>query len=111
MDTAPQRLMGLDDPYIRAVLDLAEAARAVDGVAPLNEHTLLSLSGNGDASRHLLLEKRDRLLGYAFVDLSGDGTAGAECVVHPDERGAGRGQRLVTAALDRCGSCDGCAAT
>jgi mycothiol synthase len=92
--------MGLDDPHIRAVLDLAEAARKVDGVAPLNEHTLLSLSGSDDAFRHLVVEEHDRLLGYAFVDLSGDGTAGAECVVHPDERGAGHGQRLVRAALD-----------
>ena len=95
-----QTLGELDGARSRAVLDLAETARTADGVDPLNEHTLLSLVAGGDAVRHLVVEGDDRLLGYAFVDLSGDGPAVSECVVHPEARGAGRGGRLVRAALD-----------
>jgi mycothiol synthase len=103
VDDAPQVLRGLDRQRAQAVLDLAEAARDADGVAPLNEHTMLGLGDAGDAYRHLVVEERDRLLGYAFVDLAGNGAVGAECVVHPVARGAGRGQRLVRTALDVAG--------
>ena len=82
----------------RAVEELAEAARQHDGVAPLNEHTILHLASIDDAFGHLVVETDERVSGYVFLDLSAGGRVGAECVVHPAVRGRGLGRALVEAA-------------
>ena len=75
-----------------AVEQLAAATARADGVAPLNEHTLLHLRGEHAADRHLLArDDNGAPAGYAFVE----GTE-AELVVHPEHRRRGAGTALVT---------------
>ena len=75
-----------------AVEELAAAATREDGVAPLNEHTLLRLHRPGAEDRHLLVRDADgALAGYAFLE-----GAEAELVVRPDRRRRGAGTALVT---------------
>src|SRR5262245_55272960 len=73
-----------------AVEELAEAAGRHDGVAPLNEHTLLRLHRRHDGDRHLLARDGGRLLGYAFLD-----SREAELMVRPDARRRGVGTALA----------------
>lgn len=73
-----------------AVEELAEAAGRHDGVAPLNEHTLLRLHRTHDGDRHLLVRDGGRLAGYAFLD-----SREAELVVRPDARRRGAGTALA----------------
>jgi mycothiol synthase len=87
----------------RAVLELADAAEEVDGIAPLNEHAALRLSDPAGEARHLIGVDGDELLGYAFLDLSGDGATSAECVVRPPARGNGLGRALVATLLAESG--------
>jgi mycothiol synthase len=94
----------LDPSLTAAVLSLAQTAQHHDGVAPLNEHTLLHLEGTAGSVRHLLSAAADGPAGYAFLDLAGDGATSAECVVHPDARGQGRGGALVRALLEQSGA-------
>jgi mycothiol synthase len=100
VDTPTPLLLLLLGDRVTPVLDVAEAARQRDGLAPLNEHTLLHLASSGDEFRHLVVEVDGRVNGYAFLDLSGDGAVGAECVVHPEARGRGLGRALVRAAAE-----------
>ena len=75
-----------------AVEELAADAVRVDGVAPLNEHTLLRLRRENAGDRHLLARSADgRLAGYAFHE-GGE----AELVVRPGQRRQGVGTALVT---------------
>jgi mycothiol synthase len=73
-----------------AVEDLAEAADRHDGVAPLNEHTVLRLHRKHDGDVHLLVRHAGRLAGYAFLD-----SREAELVVRPDARRHGVGTALA----------------
>ena len=104
MDSPTPLLLTRLGDRMPAVVDLAEAARQQDGVAPLNEHTLLHLASSEDAFRHLVVETDGRVIGYGFVDLSPEGPAGAECVVHPVARGLGVGRALVSAASGHAGT-------
>jgi len=98
---APTVYPSLDDGTAQAVERLAQRAHRVDGAAPLNEQALLHLRDPaGSASRHLVVIERDDLVGYAFLDLSGDAATGAECVVAPAARGRGIGRALVQALID-----------
>jgi mycothiol synthase len=92
----------LDATTREAVLRLAEAAHRADGVAPLNEHTLLHLDDPAGARRHVLALAGDQVVGYAFVD-PGDDAVGAEVVVEPASRGHRWGRALVAAALAEAG--------
>ena len=83
-------------PDPAAVLALAGAAEAVDGIAPLSEPVLIDLHEN--AGRHFLATGDDTLLGYAHLDADG-----AELVVHPDHRRQGIGGRLLD-ALESAGA-------
>jgi mycothiol synthase len=101
----------------RAVLDLADAAKAADGVAPLSEHGILRLRSGavtaGDGGRDLLAVTADATIaGYAYLDPPTEGSGAedgisGELVVHPDHRRAGHGTALVSAlsgaALDLSG--------
>jgi mycothiol synthase len=84
------------------VLALAEAAQAVDGVAPLSEDVLLQVRhGSGPLARDLLLTQGDSVAGYAHLDGPGDDTQGGdmsgELVVHPAYRRRGYGTALISA--------------
>jgi mycothiol synthase len=79
------------------VLELAEAARQADGVAPLSEHGVLEVQhGSPKGSRDLLLLADDAVAGYAHLDADMSG----ELVVHPAHRRRGYGTALVSALTD-----------
>lgn len=93
--------LSLDAVRAEAVERLTERAYRADGVAPMNEHALLHLRDPaGSTSRHLVSTEGDELVGYAYLDLSGDAAAGAECVVSPPSRGQGIGRSMVTALIE-----------
>jgi mycothiol synthase len=75
---------------VRAV---AAAATAADGVAPLSEHGLLSLTGGEGGVRHYVGYAAGGLHGYAQADRAGEG-ASVEIVVDPAHRRAGLGDAL-----------------
>ncbi len=79
-----------------AVERLAAGAATYDGVAPLNEQTLLHLTGRPDGDRHLLARDEDgALTGYAYRGEDGS----AEVVVAPAARRRGVGTALVRALV------------
>jgi mycothiol synthase len=73
------------------VTELARTAAESDGVAPLNEHTLLRLHGRHEGERHALVRDDGRLVGYAHLGADGS----AEVVVAPDARRRCIGTALV----------------
>jgi mycothiol synthase len=103
-----------------AVASLQERAVAADGVRPLSEQSVLSLTSPPGRVRHFLGYAADDLVGYAQLTGSagagprdgskGDGSEGdagegeeppsAELVVDPDTRLAGHGSALLAAVLD-----------
>ncbi|MBD2757934.1 mycothiol synthase [Yimella sp. cx-573] len=86
----------MDRPDPAAVLELAAAARAADGVSPLSEATLLSLQADpSDRDLHGFVRGEGRLDGYAHLRLEDDGAAWAEVVVHPEARQQGIGRRFL----------------
>jgi mycothiol synthase len=107
------------------VLELAEAARQADGVAPLSEHVLLHVRhaaparggrpprtpevplGTGRA-RDLLSLAAGTVVGYAHLDRpddaddageAGTGDMSGELVVHPAHRRRGHGTALIEALI------------
>lgn len=104
-----RRLDRLEPPDVEAVLALAAAAEANDGVEALGERTLLDVAGGGTPATHLLLRppghatpshrRAAPLLGYATVrDRSG------ELVVEPRHRRRGLGRLLLRAVRDAGGA-------
>ncbi|MBF6179369.1 mycothiol synthase [Nocardia otitidiscaviarum] len=85
---------------VREMLDRAATA---DGVAPVSEQAVLSLTRDAEAW-HLVARAGDAVIGYAnLVAAHGEHPAMAEVAVDPDQRGRGVGAELVTAALDAGG--------
>jgi len=83
-------------PDVEQVRALAEAARAVDGVSPLDEQVLLRLKyGDDTGVQHLTRWDGDRLIAYGHLDASGRGDAVAKLVVHPEHRRRGIGRALA----------------
>jgi mycothiol synthase len=81
---------------VRALLDRVTTA---DGVAPISEQAVLSLSA-ADTARHLIALRDGEIAGYAnLVPAHGNHPAMAEVAVDPAARGNGIGTELVTAAL------------
>jgi mycothiol synthase len=78
------------------LVELADRAASVDGVAPFNEASLLALR-DGDPARVLVLRTDDSgaLLGAAYAS----GEAPVELVVDPDHRRAGIGRGIVDELL------------
>ncbi|HET7325835.1 MAG TPA: mycothiol synthase [Nocardioidaceae bacterium] len=86
----------MDTPTFPQVQALAERARAVDGVSPLDEQVLLRLKHGDDTGvQHLTRWDGDTLVGYGHLDASGRGDAVAKLVVDPDHRRQGIGRALV----------------
>jgi mycothiol synthase len=84
----------LSETDVEAVRRLVADAAAHDGVTPLNEHTLLHLTGRHGDERHLLARAEDgSVAGYAHLDDDGS----AEVVVAPRSRRQGVGTALVRA--------------
>src|SRR5699024_7391874 len=78
-----------------AVLDLAEQVTAADGVAPLNEQSVLAVRHATDGYLHRWLADGPELVGYAVVDGEGSG----ELCVHPAHRRRGLGRELLETVL------------
>ncbi|MEU4341356.1 mycothiol synthase [Nocardia sp. NPDC023852] len=85
----------------RAIRELVERAAASDGVAPISEQAVLSLtSSEATGTCHLLALRDGVLTGYTnLVPAHGEHPAMAEVVVDPPARGHGIGTELVSAAL------------
>ncbi|MFR9767723.1 mycothiol synthase [Nocardia sp. SC052] len=92
---------GPDAGDARAVTDLLARATEADGVAPVSEQAVLSLTSGADTgARHLLARTGGAVVGYAnLVPAHGEHPAMAEVAVDPARRGHGVGTDLVTAAL------------
>ncbi|WP_330228254.1 mycothiol synthase [Nocardia sp. NBC_00508] len=90
-----------DADAVRAITDLLARATAADGVAPISEQAVLSVtSGDHTGPRHLLARRDGVIVGYAnLVPAHGEHPAMAEVAVDPSARGHGVGTDLVTAAL------------
>ena len=104
------------------VLELAAAARAADGVAPLSEHVLLHVRhSSSESSRDLVVAATDGLVAaYAHLDApaapdspdasdasassaSSDSDFSGELVVHPAYRRQGYGKALASALVAGAG--------
>jgi mycothiol synthase len=88
------------------VLELAEAARQADGVAPLSEHALLHVRhGGAEQARDLALTADGTVAGYAHLDTgeSDDTDMSGELAVHPACRRRGFGTALVTTLIEGAG--------
>jgi mycothiol synthase len=90
----------LESSQIAAVLQLAEAATATDGTAPLNEAALLHLRHVRAGIVHLLAERAGLLVGYAQLHGEPPNRTG-ELVVHPAHRGQRVGGKLLAAMIAR----------
>lgn len=89
--------MSPSDFHPEPLLDIVEACRAADGVAPLNEAMLLRLEATGIQGMTLVMDAENT--GFALVSDDGALNLG----VHPAARGAGRATALLGAALDLAG--------
>ncbi|MPZ62606.1 MAG: mycothiol synthase [Propionibacteriales bacterium] len=100
-------LRTLDTAQRSDVRRIVDSAAARDGVAPVNEQTLLNLAYGGKDVRHLLARTAGNSgwTGYAQLLGSDDRSATAEAVVHPEHRGRGLGttllERLLTESAPR----------
>ncbi len=88
----------LDNQTVEAVRELAAAAAAVDGVAPLSGHILEDLGTGHD--EFILASVGPQLIGVA-VARRGDPV---ELVVRPEHRREGLGTELLHSALARSGA-------
>ncbi|MET7767961.1 mycothiol synthase [Nocardia sp. NPDC005366] len=103
-DSARRWSAGLTAEDAGAVRDLLARATAADGVAPVSEQAVLSLTAP-DSARHLVAERDGSVVGYAnLVEGNGDHPAMAEVAVDPGARGRGVGTELVAAALAEGGA-------
>lgn len=93
----------LDAPQVAEVLELVAAGARADGLAALNEQTILNLRhGDTGASSHLMIrDGQGGLVGYANLDLAAEDVAAVELLVHPMHRHNGHGEALVSALIDR----------
>jgi mycothiol synthase len=82
------------------VHDLQLRAVAADGVSPLSEQSLLSLTAPAGRVRHLLGYAAEQLTGYAQLDEAAGSASSGELVVDPQARRHGTGRALVDAVLE-----------
>ena len=101
-----QHLNSLSKSQQDGVIALINAATQQDGTPPISEHIVLHLRHGGDKSdSHLIIEKDNKVIGYAHIDAT-DLVAGpsVELVVHPDHRKSGYGKELLNKSKEICGS-------
>jgi mycothiol synthase len=101
-DTAVTAYGSLPPTDRAAVIALAQAAAAADGVYPLNDQVDLDLDADAqsdDAFRHLVAREvsADAVVGYAHVDVRSPDAASGHLVVRPDTRRRGVGRALAGA--------------
>jgi mycothiol synthase len=85
----------------QAVLRLADAAAAQDGVAPLSEQIMLHVRDGGDpGDRNLLIWQGGELAGFAHLEAA---ASSGELVVHPAHRRQGLGRMLMRAVAAEAG--------
>lgn len=90
----------LDPAMAKAVRALLDATAEADGVAPVSEAALLSLTDPEAGVLHLVAEHAGAPSGYAnLVAAHGDHPAMAEVAVAPSARNRGFGSALVAGAL------------
>ncbi|MGH8876497.1 MAG: mycothiol synthase [Stackebrandtia sp.] len=94
---------GLDAAQVAEVLELVEVGDQTDGLAALNEQTLLNLRHGGpESTTHLMIRDAEgALVGYANMDTSDTGVAAVEMLVHPMHRHRGHGETLLRALIAR----------
>ena len=100
-----QELKQLTPALQEQVLSLIKAAQDFDNTPAIAEHVLLHLRHGGDkADSHLVIQKDNKVIGYAHLDKT-DQVAGpsVELVIDPDHRGSGIGSELLKAAIEICG--------
>ena len=79
---------------------LQSRAAESDGVAPLSEQSLLSVTSTGGRVTHGVAYAAGRLVGYAQLEgASEEGGGSAELVVDPGSRRLGTGRRLLDTVL------------
>ena len=101
-----QHLNSLSKSQQDGVITLFNAANQQDGTPPISEHIVLHLRHGGDKSdSHLIIEKENKIIGYAHIDAT-DLVAGpsVELVVHPEHRKSGYGKDLLNKAKEICGN-------
>lgn len=101
----------LDRSQVADVDTLVRAATAADGVAPLNEQSLLRLHDPAATGvLHVRAATESGLVGYAIAEGGGgDEPTVLEIVVAPGGRRSGIGRRLVSAVVDAAAGRDVCA--
>jgi len=100
-----QELKQLTPALQEQVLSLIKAAQDFDNTPAIAEHVLLHLRHGGDkADSHLVIQKDNKVIGYAHLDKT-DQVAGpsVELVIDPEHRGSGVGSELLKAAIEVCG--------
>jgi len=101
-----QELKQLTPALQEQVLSLIKAAQDFDNTPAIAEHVLLHLRHGGDkADSHLVIQKDNKVIGYAHLDKT-DQLAGpsVELVIHPEHRGSGIGSELLKSAIEVCGN-------
>jgi len=96
-------LRTLTEDQTADVLALVAAATEADSVPPLSEATLLHVRHHEVSDHHvdLVIGSGGEALGYAHLDMPGDGDFSGEFVVHPKARRRGLGHALLDALLSR----------
>lgn len=98
----------LEPERARAVLELAEAATAADGVSPLDDQVRLDLThpagDSGGKVTHVVALSGTTPAGYAHARTTQSGPLSVHVVVAPDFRREGIGTALVQHLLDIAGS-------
>ncbi|MEU0494906.1 mycothiol synthase [Mycobacterium sp. NPDC006124] len=83
----------------RRIAEIVDAARAVDGTAPVGDQILRELPR--DRTAHLVADLDDQIVGYLnLAPATSDAPAMAEAVVHPHARRQGIGAELIRMGLD-----------
>jgi len=100
-----QELKQLTPALQEQVLSLITTAQDFDNTPAIAEHVLLHLRHGGDkADSHLVIQKDNKVIGYAHLDKT-DQVAGpsVELVIDPNHRGSGIGSELLEAVIAICG--------
>jgi mycothiol synthase len=99
-------LQKLSETQKISVLKLIDETTAIDNTPQIAEHILLYLRHGGDkVGSHLMVEKNNQIIGYAFLDKS-DLISGpsVQLVVDPRHRDNSVDKQLLSKAVEICGA-------